>query len=1069
VIGGILAAQPSSPQAPPAAQASPAAGPISAIQAASTPPAKAPDYSNESYVVEKYATIVTCEDDGACTNRLTARVHVQSTAGVQAFGELGVSYSSAVDTAAFIAVKVSKPDGTVVTTDPAEALEVPADVTRAAPEYSDLEQKRLAVRGLEVGDTLDYETLVDEKVSLAPGQFWCLYNFLKGSIVLQEDFQFIAPRSRHLNVASPAIQPTVTEQGDNRIYEWKTAELSQQEKTKEADEPQEGRAPPPDIMISSFESWDAVGQWFRGLAEPRAEVTPDIKAKADALTAGAKTDAEKIQILYNFVSTKFRYIGISLGVARYQPHFAAEVLTNGFGDCKDKHTLLSALLRAEGITAYPVLINTRGEMDTTVPSPMPFDHVITAIPQGDGYLFLDATPEVAPFGYLSLILRDKKALLIPDKSSAQIVSTPASLPFPSFFNFSTDATLDADGTLKGKMQLSVRGDNEIPVRAAFRQTDQPQWVQLIQQLSQALDFAGTVSDVTASSPESTSAPFVFGYNYTRENYSDWDEKQITPPLPPIDLVSVPDGADAPTSAVRLGVSTETYTADVKLPEGANPKLPPAVDLKNNFADYQASYSFADGVLHAQRREIVKVEMLNPAQFDAYREFVLQVTDDESHFFPVFAPAGFPSAASSSPSDTSGSADARQFFAQALDAQRRGDRNAALQSYQEAVAADPKYAAAWLMLGDLHANGGDVTKGVEDVKKAIDLDPSPVRMYTMFAMELAHRQKNNEALDVLMEIEKSNPTDPQSIIAISGSFLALKLYNEALQAAEAGVKNNPKNVTMLLQVAEARIHTGNPDGGVAAIEQAVAVDSSPGTLNDASYTLGDNNLKLDESLQWAQKSVTQLESDSAAISLDDLAAKDKSTTNLLSATWDTLGWIEFRLGHYDLAAKYCLSAWSMYQDSTVADHLGQIYEKMGRKRDAIQAYQWSLDAQTAPEQTAARLKVLTAGAASQFHADPGVISLMRTVTVARVLKEHASAEFFLLLAPGSPSPKVVGVKFVSGSDELKNADAAIESAKFSLPFPDDGPTRLLLHGILDCEPDTGCSIVLVRPDADANVD
>ena len=52
---------------------------------------------------------------------------------------------------------------------------------------------------------------------------------------------------------------------------------------------------------------------------------------------------------------KIRYIGVDFGVGRFQPHTATEVLGNGYGDCKDKHALLAALLAAIGFPISPVL------------------------------------------------------------------------------------------------------------------------------------------------------------------------------------------------------------------------------------------------------------------------------------------------------------------------------------------------------------------------------------------------------------------------------------------------------------------------------------------------------------------------------------------------------------------------------------------------------------------------------------------------------------------------------------------------------------------------------------------
>jgi tetratricopeptide (TPR) repeat protein len=343
------------------------------------------------------------------------------------------------------------------------------------------------------------------------------------------------------------------------------------------------------------------------------------------------------------------------------------------------------------------------------------------------------------------------------------------------------------------------------------------------------------------------------------------------------------------------------------------------------------------------------------------------------------------------------------------------------------------------------------------------------MYMGFVGELVRNHKDDAALEIINEVEKSKPTDPEVLGAINAVLLSLKRYPDALEQAESAVKSNPDNAGLLMQLADARIHTGNPDGGATSIEQAVAADSSPNTLNSAAYTLGDNNVRLDEALKYAQRAVTQLEYDSATISLDDLATTDKVTMNLISATWDTLGWIDYRLGHYDQAEKYCRAAWAMYQDAVVADHLGQIYEKMSRKMDAIQAYKWALDAENAPDETNARLKALTGGKLPAGVPDPGVISTMRTVSVARILREHASAEFFLLAASDLDGPKIVDVRFTGGSDALKDAGAALKTAKFDLVFPDNGPTHLLLHGVLDCERDTGCSFVLLRPDAPSPVE
>jgi hypothetical protein len=71
----------------------------------------------------------------------------------------------------------------------------------------------------------------------------------------------------------------------------------------------------------------------------------------------------------------------------------------------------------------------------------------------------------------------------------------------------------------------------------------------------------------------------------------------------------------------------------------------------------------------------------------------------------------------------------------------------------------------------------------------------------------------------------------------------------------------------------------------------------------------------------------------------------------------------------------------------------------------------------------------------------------------------SAEFFLLFSSGTKPPEV---KFVSGSQELKDAGKFLSAVKLDVPFPDNGPELLLRRGMLTCDPYIKCSLVLYQP-------
>src|SRR5262249_29620214 len=145
--------------------------------------------------------------------------------------------------------------------------------------------------------------------------------------------------------------PTTPKQHDGmRSYSWSSSQLkatgenkddgSQQgssttKKIPDPDEDAEGRKVP-SVPWTTFHNWPDVWNWYRNLALPRSEPTLSIVSRANDLTKDAKTPEEQVRSLYDFVSSRIHYVGIDFGVGRYQPHTAGEVISNQYGDCKDK-------------------------------------------------------------------------------------------------------------------------------------------------------------------------------------------------------------------------------------------------------------------------------------------------------------------------------------------------------------------------------------------------------------------------------------------------------------------------------------------------------------------------------------------------------------------------------------------------------------------------------------------------------------------------------------------------------------------------------------------------------------
>src|ERR1700682_5548573 len=338
--------------------------------------------SEEAAVFERILNRVHFENDGREVSETEAVIRMQSQAGVEEFGQLVFGYSSATEKFEVEYVRVLKPDGQVLVTPESTAQDFAPDVLKEAPMYSDYRQRHISVAALQPGDTLEYRTVIRVLTPLAAGNCWYEYTFPKGVVVNEDRLEIDIPKSREVKLKTPTRKPEIQETGDRRIYTWVVQGIQpERDKDRDKDEDEETG---PDVQLTTFTDWKQVAQWYAKLQGERMTVDDSVRKKAQELTQGADTPTEKARRLYDYVARNVRYVSISLGVGRYQPHSASDVLQNGYGDCKDKHTLFSALLRAEGIQSYPVLIHSTRKLDADVPSPAQFDHVITAAPMGGG-------------------------------------------------------------------------------------------------------------------------------------------------------------------------------------------------------------------------------------------------------------------------------------------------------------------------------------------------------------------------------------------------------------------------------------------------------------------------------------------------------------------------------------------------------------------------------------------------------------------------------------------------------------------------------------------------------------
>lgn len=988
-------------------------------------------------MVEHFRQSERFENDGTGREEQEASIKITSEAGVQALGQLKLGYSALSEKLDIEYVRVRKPDGTVITAQDSaiQDLTIPD-----APVYTDYHQKHISVPSLRPGDTLEFRYVRTIVNPLIPGQFWANYNFTEQGIVLDEQVELNVPKDRQIKLKTkPGYDPKITEEGDRRIYRWSHSQ------TKDTEPPKKKRSKPdseeaPAIQMTTFQSWEQLGDWYRSLEKDRREPTAEVKAKADSLVKGKTDDMAKVKALYDYVSRDFRYVSLSLGLSAYQPHPAADVMNLGYGDCKDKNTLLAALLQAEGFQSTSVLINAVRKIDPDIPSPAQFDHVITRVPVDGQEIWLDSTSGVVPFRMLAFSLRDKEALAIPPEGKPGLVRTPASLPFPAFDRSKMDGFLNDTGKLTAHFSSSVRGDGEIAMRYALRQIPSNRWKDLFQGALQNSPLRGAeISNLHVSDPSDTDTAMQIDYDLSVSNYFNWSAVEATLPLPISSLRMPPADDSDDKEPYRLGPPQEVQAeASISIPIKYVVKLPIGVDVKRDYAEYHSSYKLQNNELVTSRTLKTAVSEVPYDRQADYAAFVRVVDSDQAQQIRLENQSpGVSGSEGGTPND---------WFDSGVQAMNTRNYDEAVKLFERVQQADPTHKDLWKNLGRAYMATDQSQKAVDAYQKQIAANPYDASAYGELGQAYVRQQKYDDAIAQFKKQIEINPLDPTAHANLGFLYISLKRFSEAVPELEKAASVASNNPLLLASLGQAYLGDGQTQKGMASFEKAISISPTPLIWNNVAYALAEQDTELTRAENYADTAITALETQLRDVSLTNLRFQDLGNTQMLFNVWDTKGWVLFKNGDIDKAEAYILAAWQGTANGAVAEHLGDIAQKRGNRDQAVHYYVLSLTGNSPSSTSRDKLKGLGVSGGSL---DSMIAKAEKELVAERTEKLDAvqtgTADFFLLVSPG----KVEQVKFVRGEESLRTLTESLKNINVPLKFPPSSQVHVVRRVRLTC--------------------
>jgi hypothetical protein len=400
--------------------------------------------------------------------------------------------------------------------------------------------------------------------------------------------------------------------------------------------------------LRSLKDWPAVSQWLAGFMDPPAEPTAAVRAKAAALTSSSKSELDKIRAIAAFAQ-QTNYVEVSMNVTRgggYTPHNADQVLARNYGDCKDKATLMRALLKSIGIDAFTVGIfsGDREYVRPSWPSAMQFNHAIVAVkvspetsaptvlehPRLGHLLIFDPTDPVTPVGDLPSDEQGSFALVVAGLDG-DLLKMPQLPPSAARIERTVDARMDDYGHLSAHLQTEYFGQAGTSLRYMTRHGEMDRLKQNLER-TYSRRLGGVTLDKIDPSDHVPEDRMDLTVDIGVRQFGQFMQQK---------MLMVKPGVLAPAAEyifankerklpVRLESGLRKDSVVIQLPDGFKvDEIPDPVEIVGPYGTYRASWKTADGKVTFEQSLEIKDALAAPPEYPKVKDFFDQVLAGQS--------------------------------------------------------------------------------------------------------------------------------------------------------------------------------------------------------------------------------------------------------------------------------------------------------------------------------------------------------------------------------------------------------------------------------------------------------
>jgi tetratricopeptide (TPR) repeat protein len=479
---------------------------------------------------------------------------------------------------------------------------------------------------LEPGDVVELRYRVDDVVpqNEFADYFGEIVYLQSDDLIQHAEYVLITPKSRKFFIdhrGIPGLKTSRTDSGSNTVYRFLADDVPPLV-------PEPDMPPWPEVLgfvhVSTFDSYATLGRWYWGLSHEQLDLDDETRKLAHSIVQGKQTTLDKVKAVYNWVIKNTRYVALEFGIYGYKPRRCVQTVARGWGDCKDKATVIVSLLQELGIDATVVVVRTgmRGDLNSNIASLAPFDHAIAYVPELD--LYLDGTAEHT--GALELPAMDLGALGVRiNRGDAKVVRLPANDPRTNVRKRDVVATLNSDGSATLNLSYEATGTGTAEWRRRYQA--QATFKERVTQ-----DLAGELggfqlTNAKAQDLEDFDKPAVITAQGTAPQLARKEGSELSLAVTP-SLRLTPTYASQSRRQLPIRIpafSTIEHSFTAKLPKGMKVTTAPlASSGQSEFGSYKVEVTDQGNQLVVRSSLIITVRTIEPARYAAWQDFCKRV-------------------------------------------------------------------------------------------------------------------------------------------------------------------------------------------------------------------------------------------------------------------------------------------------------------------------------------------------------------------------------------------------------------------------------------------------------------